>query len=314
MNRTLQDRAVLMRLSLGLPGESGQDGELTAEVQNEHSLGSEAGTWLAKLYPKSALAKIKSNRTAAKDYHDSVTMPWDRGVGILPTAFVAEYGEKMREFVERDKALIEEFLADPWKWIRWAIEQHNGTFDPSRYPGCKENEPMVYAATGEKYALDVDVFRKRVRQQFRFRTTPMPVPLSEHFTATVSSLLGTDTASVDARVNEAIQESKRILVRRLIGPVRKMAEKLAEEPKQLSNGKMASDIRFKDTLVGNLKEIAELAPELNLDDDPAVKDFIEDVDKLTRYAPQTLRDDKFTREEAQKKADALAKKMAAYSF
>lgn len=311
---SLAERAVLMRLAIGLPGEARQDQELSESIKSEHKLGKDAGKWLKQLYPKEALAKIKSLHNEFRDYHNSVTLPFDKGIGILPGKFIPEYGDKAREFALKLEPLVDEFVSDPWKWIRWAVEQHNGSFDPTLYPGCKENEPMVEAATGEKYTLDVDQFRARVKKQFRFRTDPLPVPQSKAFEDTIASLLGTDAQAVDNRVHQLARDSSALLLKRLLKPVAKMAEKLGEQPPLKKNGEQAEDIIFRDTLVENIQEIVRLASELNLTDDPVITGFIAECEKLTRYSPQVLRDDKATRAEAQKAADALAKKMADYQF
>ena len=51
----LAERAILMRLSISLPGEARQDPALTSDVKREHALGSGAGKWIKSLYPPDAL-------------------------------------------------------------------------------------------------------------------------------------------------------------------------------------------------------------------------------------------------------------------
>ena len=65
----LAERAVLMRLSIGLPGEARQDSGLTDDVKREHALGSGAGKWIKSLFPPEALQKIKKLDNEARAYH-----------------------------------------------------------------------------------------------------------------------------------------------------------------------------------------------------------------------------------------------------
>ncbi len=314
VKNTLSERAVLMRLSISVPGENRQDPGVTAEVKSSKGLGAQAGTWIKKLYPPEALSEIKKVDNEARTFHARLTLPYDVGIGILPAALVKEHGDRMREFANRRGVLIDAFLKDPKKWVDWAVEQHNGTFDATQYPGCKPAEPMVEAATGQRYSLDPDEFRKHMRSKFAFETLPLPVPSSDHFCDTVASLLGTDTAAVDSRIAEAEIEAKREVVRRLLEPVAAMAKKLAESPKQKEDGTFAEDIVFRDSLVENIADTCRIAPALNLGADPEIDKFIAEMEELTKYAPDVLRDAKNIRSEIQAKADQIAKRLSAYKF
>jgi hypothetical protein len=283
----LAQRAVLMRVSLGLPGENRQDKPMSETVKSEHSLGSKSGRWIKQLFPDEALAPIKKLDNEARAYHAKVTLPYDAGIGILPAPLIMEYGDKMREFSGQRANLVEtHFLARYQEWVDWAKVEHNGTFDASLYPGVED-----------------------ARERFYFKTEPVPIPDAEHYKSEISALLGVDAESVNVRIADATVEAQRELLRRMIGPVKAMAEKLCEQPK---NGKQ--DIVFRDTLIGNITEIAELAPKLNVGGDAAVDAFCSDMWALATYKPDTLREDKTVRSEAAAKAAEIAKRMSAYKI
>ena len=312
----LAERAVLMRLSIGCPGEQRQDPELTSDVKSEHKLGAQSGRWIKSLYPPEALKGIKKLDNEARAYHAAVTLPFDQGIGILPAALIVEYGDRIRHFKGmRDNLVENEFLKDPEKWIQWAIASHNGTFDPEQYPGCHK---VSYSATprsvtarllGHDYEFDAEEFRAVMREKFSFRCEPIPVPDAAHFEGTLSSLLGVDAEGVNVRVQDAMQEGMRELMKRLIEPVKAMAAKLSEEPKQ---GK--EDVIFRDSLIGNVKEIAELAPKLNISGDPQIDQFAREMAGLANYTPDKLRKDKLTRAEAAKAASAVLEKLSGYKL
>lgn len=299
----LAERACLMRLSIGCPGEQRQDPDLTADVKSEHKLGTQSGRWVKSLYPPEALKGIKKLDNEARAYHAAVTLPFDAGIGILPAALIMEYGDRIRHFKGmRDNLVENEFLKDPQKWIDWAIASHNGTFDPSQYPG------MRCLPDGE-CVLDADEFRRVMREKFSFRCEPLPVPDAAHFEGTLSSLLGVDAEGVNVRVQDAMQEGMRELMKRLIEPVQAMASKLSEQPK---SGK--DDVIFRDSLIGNVKEIAELAPKLNISGDPQIDAFAKEMAALASYAPDKLRKDKTTRSQAAKAASDMLDKLSGYKL
>jgi hypothetical protein len=289
----LAERAVLMRLSIGLPGENRQDKPLTESVKGEHGLGAGSGKWIKQLYPTEALACIKKLDNEARAYHAAVTLPFDAGIGILPAALIKEHADRMRQYAGMRAALVEShFLAKYQDWVDWARKEHNGTFDGSLYPG-------------------VDA----LREKFYFKTEPLPVPDAQHFQGTLSSLLGVDAESVNIRVQDAMVEAQRELMARLIAPVKAMADKLSEAPKvDVKTGQPKDDIVFRDTLVGNVQQIAELALKLNIFGDANIDKFCAEMAALTRYTPKVLREDKATRAEAAAKAADLFRRLDGYTL
>jgi hypothetical protein len=281
----LAQRAVLMRLTAGMPGKSRKDRNLTENVKSEHKLGKQSGAWIKSRFPDWALAPLEKLVNEARTYHLAVTLPFDSGIGILPAALIMEYSDKMRDFKSRfDNLRDNHFKAKYPEMIEWAKVEHNGTFDASDYPAIEE-----------------------LLGSFYFATEPLPVPDAAHFEGTLHSLLGTDADSVNMRVNDAMQEAQRELMRRLIDPVKAMAVKLAEAPKEGKDCPV-----FRDTLVENIKTIAGLAPKLNIAGDPAIDMFCSEVTKLTRFEPETLRKSVQPREDVRREAEATLAKMTAY--
>lgn len=316
---TLQERAVLMRFSAGLPGQSRKDKRTTAEVKVSKGLGEHSGKWIKDLWPEDALKPIKTKVNEARDYHNTVTLPFGvkgddaseesatpaiAGIGILPAALIVEYGDKMRQFKGELEVLVEKFLENPQQWIDWAITNHNGTFDHTNYPGCSEDTRWI----------DSDEFRRVMRKKFYLRTEPLPVPNANQFTEQLHSLLGTDADSVDLRVRDAHIEAQRELLRRMIEPVKAMADKLTEVPKVGKNGKVRDDIVFRDTLVSNIKDIAALVPKLNLSGDSQIDGFAADMAKLGDVDPEKLRDDTAVRSQAAQQADEMFKRLSSYKI
>lgn len=289
----ISERAVLVRFSAGVPGEEREDHRVSNEIKVQKNLGEDAGKWEKRLWPKDALKNVKAKINEARTYVGKMTVPFDTGTGILPSARVVEFKAKLNEFDEQVRVLAEqEFLADPEKWIDWARNAHNGTFEPDNYPGCQSDG-----------SFDPDVFRTVMRRKFYLRTTLMPVPNSTHYSETVSLVLGQDADSIDQRVAEASIEAQRELLKRLITPVQHMARKLSEDKP-----------RIYETLIGNVKEIAEIARDLNVSGNPEIASFVGEVEALARYSTEVLRESSVTRAEAQKAAQATLDRLSGYKF
>ncbi len=289
----LGERAVLMRFAVGLPGEEREDHRVSAEVKADKNLGQNAGKWEKRLFPKEALAAVKSKINEARAYHDTVTLPFDTGIGILPAALIQEYSDKMREFKGQIANLAETtFLAEPDKWIDWARREHNGTFEPDNYPG--------FDSAGN---FNPEGFRSVMRKKFYVRTEPLPVPNAEHFATQVASLLGTDLESVDLRVADAAKEAQRELMKRLIAPVRHMVDTLAKDKPKIY-----------ETLIGNIADIVRLAPALNMSGDAEIDAMVQQMETLTRFSTKVLKDSSATRTEAKNAAQAMLDRLAGYKI
>jgi len=283
----LAERAVLMRMSAGVPGKSRKDRKLSESVKSEHGLGQKSGAWVKTRFPDWALEPIEKVVNKAREYHAAVTLPFDAGIGILPAPLIMEYGDRMRQFAGEFRNLVDShFKAKYPEMIEWAKQEHNGTFDASDYPEIDE-----------------------VMESFYFKTEPLPVPDAAHFEGTVKSLLGVDSEGVTMRVADAMQEAQRELMRRLIEPVKAMAVKLSEAPKE---GKDSPT--FRDSLVGNVKEIAKLAPKLNIAGDPAIDAFVKEIERLATLAPDHLRKSNVTRKAAATDAAAILQKLEGYKI
>lgn len=327
----LNERAVLMRFSAPCVGASRKDKRVTQEVKKEKGLGENAGKWIADLWPEGALQAIKAKQNEARGYHNKVTFPFGAvqddaseteegkdksgpdsiaGIGILPAMLIKEYGDRMRQFQGELEKLVQDFTANPRRWIDWGIQEHNGTFNPKNYPGCTRDAAGVVQ-------LDEEKFRAVMSRKIAIKTEPLPVPASEQFSSSITELLGVDAESVNVRVRDAGIEAQRELINRMRDPLVHMAAKCSGQLVchcRACKGKPSKTANFKDSMIENLKEIAALVPKQNLSGDPAVDAFAKEMEALTRYTPDTLRDDKSSRTEAAAKAEELIKRLSGYKL
>ena len=279
----ITDKAVLVRLSISMPGNTRKDPSITAEVKLKHALGDKSGRWLKQLYPTEALEPLSKLGAEARNWHYDHSLPWtDEGSRILPTAAHFDYTAKMRDYRHQYEALADShFIGRLKEWVEWAKKEHNGTFNESEY-------------------LSGDQLRKK----FGFTTEFTPIPSGEDFRVQLSAEEMADmTAQVDNRVALAVKDAHRDLWGRLVAPVAAMVERLSNP-----------DHKFKDSLVGNIREIVGLIPALNLTGDTALESFRQQVERdLSHWNPDTLREVQDTRKHVADKAAEILAKMQGYA-
>ena len=278
----IQDKALLVRLSIGLPGNSRKDKPLTAEVTAKHQLTGNAGRWLKTLYPPTAFEPITAIAGDARTFHYANTLPWmDDGMRILPTQHHGTYTSEMRVFKRKFLDTSEtHFLCQLSQWESEARVMHNGTFNPADYlPECK------------------------LRKKFSFATEFQPVPSSDDFRVSIANgEMAQIKAELDERLAQAVADAQADLWRRLADPLAKMIERLKDPT-----------ATFRDSLVGNLGSIVELIPALNLAADKHLEQFASEVKlSLGGLNPQQLRDFPSARNAAAVRAQDILERMSGY--
>jgi hypothetical protein len=214
-------------------------------------------------------------------FHYSHTLPWSqKGACLLPAAEYLEYSSKVQRLAKQLREATEE-LADAYPRLKAKAKRDlNGLYNEGEYPSADE----VIA----KYGVEVAY---------------LPVPSAEDFRVNVVAKDAAKIkAQITAQVEEATEQAMKELWTRLHDVASKMAAALADP-----------DRRFHDTLVGNVKELVEVLPRLNLTEDKTLKEMTEQVRKqLTKHDADTLRDNPATREVVAKRARELAEKMASF--
>ena len=162
------------------------------------------------------------------------------------------------------------------KWIDLAKIMHGSTFDPADYPEWQQ-------------------VRSRL---FGFNIAHVPVPHPQHFNPDMQKLYG---AGLEILTEKKLADGIADAWKRLVAPVQAMAEKLS-----------SPDAVFRDTLVENVKDMLKLVPDVNITNDPDLKQAADAIAvQLANLNPDTLRDNKVERQAVAEKAKALAERFGA---
>lgn len=162
------------------------------------------------------------------------------------------------------------------------MQGHAAAFRHAVAEFCAEYETVRASAPARLNGLYVadhwpDV--ERVRAAFSLSCRYLPVPALGQWDEWMRESADTATAELRERIGEAL---------------RAYAEKLAD-PEKI----------FRDSLVTNLGEIADLAADLNLADDTGIRDLVAQAKHLSAIDPEQLREDKTLRAESASRAADL---------
>ena len=273
---------MLVRLNISQWTARKYDRKVSEEVAETHKAEkNEVGRYNKILIARKAIKNIESASGEARRIHNENTLPWDdNGARILPSKNYDKYMKEMRRFRGEFEARVREFCDAYPALVDEAKIRLNGMFNIADYP--------MVGDIARRYGYDVAF---------------SPIPSAQDFRVDLSSA---ESESIKKDIEERLAATQNIamkdLWRRLHEVVARAAERLKEK-----------DTVFRDSLIGNIIEVVNLLPALNLTDDPELETLRRKVEAtLCQYAPKILREDEKQREEAAKSAEDILKSMAGY--
>jgi hypothetical protein len=271
----LTERALLVALNISEWGARRRDREVTASVAREHGADHDAGCYTKILLPKPFLACIRQVRTQARSAHHELTLPWcDNGYRILPVDLHLAYMDRLRELRSRFEVAVEDFLADYGDRAKAAARRKLGTlYREADYPSSH-----------------------RLRRAFAFEINLQPLPDGHDWRIDLpETTLERIRRDLESRLEEAQRLALEDLYRRLADVVSHMATTLGEPDKI-----------FRNSLIGNVRELCALLPHLNIGRDRDLDFLNREIEaRLARLDPETLRADPSSRQTAAVDAAAL---------
>jgi hypothetical protein len=261
------------------------DKKITERVLNQEYAQGNAGKWSTDLFPNGALKPIAKVDGDIRKYFLEQTLPWaDSGVRLLPQSKFFDYSNELSNFDVVRQQKIDEFFANYDDHIRNAQSTLGNLFRSEFYPS-------EHAA----------------RKKFKFTSDVQPVPSSGDFrTDAPKAELKAMEDSLAAKMERAAELAEKDLAERLAGPLAKLVEKMnaaeAEGKKPL----------FRDTLIGNIREIVEKIPAFNITGNPAfdsLHQMMMSPGALTHFTPELLRDNAEARKLASQQASLFINKL-----
>jgi hypothetical protein len=236
---------------------------------------------------KDTISKFTDVYTYVKDN----TVPWSTGVDMLNIDHYMDFTAGLRQLVDTANQAVnslcvvwdDEVQKDLIRLAKIAVVRGKPNLaDPSDYPDVNE-----------------------LRSKFGIDVRYMPVPTTGDFRVGISD---EDKASLQQQLDDAETSATTHVLNSMITPMKRAIEKLNVPIG--SNGSV-----FRDTLIDNLVDVAERMNKVNLSDDPAIQNKIDDLRSLVgQYASpigkDTLRSSQTVREKAVRQIDGLVSQMA----
>jgi len=283
---SLSRKAMLVSLKIGVWSASKFDKNVSDEVAQEKNASEDAGRYRKHLLPQfakdgSSLAKVKQAATAAREFHYDNTLPWSQdGSRILTKANYFQYVEKMRKFrIDFDTA-VSVFMDE---YPKAAEEARH--FLGDMYRGGDYPNPAAMASN------------------FKFDNIFLPFPDAQDFRVDITEdEVNEIKKTLKAKSAEAVTGAMRDAWNRLYEAVSHAAEKLSNP-----------DDIFRDSLIGNLTELCNVLPRLNITEDQYLDQMCTEVrSKLTAHTPKELRKDPALRNNVATDAAGIVNMMQSY--
>jgi hypothetical protein len=277
----LARKAVLVSVSISQWTARRLDRKVTDEVNAQHNATSNAGRYNKLLIDPTRLKKIGEIVSKARGLHYTLTRPWqDEGARILPNQLFEKFANEFRQIKRDFEAAAEEFCDGYPAYIEERKRELGDLFKADDYPSVED-----------------------IRSKFKLDMSVMPLPDANDFRSDLDPDLVEDLrAEIAKSVDAATDGAQQATVKQLAEVVGHMAKKLRE----FSEKKEGQRTFFADSLVGNVRELADLLPAFNLKGDPELNRIAARVkSELCGTEPDELREDAKARDSVRKSAEQI---------
>ncbi len=231
----IQNASLIVSLSISQWTARKHDKKITNEVNSTHNASSDAGRYNKQLISKEHMDAIQKVASKARSFHYENTLPWgDNNERLLPAKNYFEYVSEVAKMKSEFDVAVSNFISNYDKVVEEARIKLNGMFNQADYPSS--------AAIIDKFSI---------------KATFMPVPETDFRLNLSTDEIEKLKESVTEEVNNRLAEAVKDTWSRIKEQLSKMKERLHDK-----------DAIFKDSLFGNLRELLNLLPKLNVTDDP----------------------------------------------
>ena len=256
----LAKNAMLVSVSIvngGLLGER-RDNTASLLVENTYNTAhhrTKASKYLIDRKHKSVKQVVAASQRV-REVAYRYSMPWgDDKSRLLPVKTADEFRSKVSVALMERQETIEQYILDYPALVSASERDLGELFDRSQYP-----------------SLD------QVRNLFTAKVAYWPIPESNNFIADISEAASKEAKeSIEHEIEQRLLEATYDMVRRAKEVVVAFVDKL-ENFRVDENGKPQTI--FRDSLVENIRDTAQLIERMNLTDNPQIKKVVLDLKRL----------------------------------
>lgn len=259
---TYAENALLTKLSKSEWTGKIKASDLDSKIAIEHNAQKGRATKTDKLLISKDEPLWKAVKAAGRKVHaewERWSCPWqDGGTRMIASARFIEFSTRLEEAMTGFNKAVAAFVADYEKMIPRQAERLGKLFDPADYPTASE---IV-----ERFGVSVDYY---------------PVPTGDDFRVQLADdQMDAVRQSTQRMVEASIARAAKDPIKRLHKAVATMVATLGQ-----------SDKIFRDSLITNVRELAEMMPALNIANDPKIDELTDEIQQeLATIDPSELRD------------------------
>ena len=257
----LEERAVIVRHFTSAWTATKVDANLSRAVTDQHQAREHTARVNKRLIDPRAMRAVNAAINSAKVTHEMLTLPWDYGERLLPTAQLPVYKERMAARESEFQKSLNEFIGK-YPELKTAAEADLGSMhNPDDYPSEQE-------------------LRSRFGMSYEFH----PIPAASHFVADVGEEEAARIkADLEKRAQMKLDNAMVSLYENVEGALTRLIERLGYDDDGNPN-------TLHESAVENLREVANSIPNLNLTDDPRLGEISEKIsDALKDVGADDLR-------------------------
>jgi hypothetical protein len=278
----LSRKAVLVSVNISQWTARKLDRKVTDETNRKYHAADDAGRYNKLLIASEHLAELTGMVSKARMLHYKMTQPWaDDGPRILPNALFSKFSDEFRTLKREFNDAADRFCAAYPAFVEERKKALNGLFNDGDYPSADD-----------------------IRSKFNLDLTILPFPDAADF----RSELDDDTvaeirAQLQVTTSTVVDKAMAHTVERIVSVVGHMANKLTAYSNR-APGELGGV--FRDSLVENVRELADLLPAFNLVGDAKLDEIAKRIKaELCTEDAKSLRENDGAREAVQKSADEI---------
>ena len=230
------------------------------------------------LAKRGAVIKVQAALTALRSYHNAMTLPWSKGIGIIKSSKYTEYSAKIRQLITEVNIAVQDLVKE--------------------FPALKTDAKDNLLGDLYKDSDYPDVLN--LKDKFNIKVDVVPVPKKGDWRI---DLVGEELDKLDQALEEREKErtaaAMKALWERLYNPVKHMVEVLGKDNPKIYN-----------TLITNISNLTEILPDLNILDDPELNKLGTEIEeKLCDSSIEELRKSPMRKKELHESAESLKQKI-----
>lgn len=287
MTTNIRNCLLCIQLNISCWEARRQDKKINREVAAAHGTDTRVGRYHKDLLPDApehqAILKL---RNAWRVWNYEQTLPWGNdGSRVIRSGAFMDYAKMHREYKDKFEQACEAFYAAYPRLVAEAEFKLNTLFDAADYPSVEY-----------------------IRSKFAVSMNAYPMPDVEDFRI----IEGIPPEEVERLRSEAVaglNEQVTLAIKDLWGRLHTVVSAMQNRLEVGTDGK---PLKFHDSLVGNIQDLLDRVPQLNLTGDDEITTMTNDMRALVAFGPATLREDLAVRTEVATKAKELAARMACF--